>query len=161
MDLIKAWNRFPQDFFSAYGFAEYAIALIASYCSKRYQCAKNGSSFSLYLEIFRGVPQSLILGPILFNLFINGLVLFIQETKVCNFANDKIIYSYSPNFKEATSKLSIDTFFILNWFRINSMVGNPSKFQIMFPGSNIDNNKITVIKNMRVKSRSEAKLPDI
>ena len=88
-------------------------------------------------------------------------MLFIQETKVCNFANDKIIYSCSPNFKETTLKLSIDTYFVFNWFRINSMVANPIKFQIMFPGSNIDNNKIKVIKGKGIKSRSEVKLPDI
>ena len=58
-------------------------------------------------------------------------------------------------------KLSIDTYFVFNWFRINSMVANPIKFQIMFPGSNIDNNKIKVIKDKRIKSRSEVKLPDI
>ena len=41
------------------------------------------------------------------------------------------------------------------------MVANPIKFQIMFPGSNIDNNKIKVIKDKRIKSRSEVKLQDI
>ena len=42
----------------------------------------------------------------------------------------------------------------LNWFRINSMVANPGKFQIMFLGSNIDNGNITfMIENKRVKSR--------
>ena len=48
---------------------------------------------------------------------------------------------------------------ILNWFRINSMVTNPGKFQIMFLGSNIDNSKLTfMIENKRAKSRSEVKL---
>ena len=53
-------------------------------------------------------------------------------------------------------KLSNGTHLILNWFRINSMVANPSKFQIMFLGSNIDNSKIIfMIENKRVKSRSK------
>ena len=69
------------------------------------------------------------------------------------------LYSCSPNFEEATLKLSDDTHLIPNWFRINSMVANPGKFQIMFLGSKIDNNKITfMIENKRVKSRSEVKL---
>ena len=84
---------------------------------------------------------------------------FIQKTETCNFADDTTIYSCSPNFEEATLKLSNDTHLILNWFRINSMVANPGKFQIMFLGSNIDNSKITfMIENKRVKSRSEVKL---
>ena len=116
-------------------------------------------TFSSYLEILRGVPQGSILGPILFNLFINDLMFFVPETEVCNFANDTTIYSCSPYFEEATLKLSNDTHLILNWFRINSMVANPGKFQLMFLGSNIDNSKITfMIENKRVKSRSEVKL---
>ena len=84
---------------------------------------------------------------------------FIQETEVCNFADDTTIYSCSPYFEEATLKLSNDTHLILNWFRINSMVANPGKFQIVFLGSNIDNSKITfMIENERVNSRSEVKL---
>ena len=39
------------------------------------------------------------------------------------------------------------------------MVANPGKFQIMFLGLNIDNSKITFMKeNKRVKSRREVKL---
>ena len=56
-------------------------------------------------------------------------------------------------------KLSNDTHLVLNWFRINSMVATPGKFQIMFLGSNFDNSKITfMIENKRVKSRREVKL---
>ena len=55
-----------------------------------------------------------------------------KETEVCNFADD---------FKETTLKLCNGTHLILNWFRINSMVANPGKFQIMFLESNIDNSK--------------------
>ena len=83
------------------------------------------------------VPQGSIIGPIFFNLFINHLIFFIQETEVRNFADDTTIYSCSPNFGEATLKLSNDTHLILNWFRISSMVANPGKFQIMFLGSNM------------------------
>ena len=65
-------------------------------CSWDYQCVKIRSTFSSYLEILRGFPQGSILGPILFNLFINDLMFFIQETEVCNFADDTTIYSCSP-----------------------------------------------------------------
>ena len=118
--------------------------LIANYLSNRYHHLKIGSTFSSYLEILRGVPQGSILGPILFNLFINDLMFFIQETEVCNFADDTTIYSCSSYFEDATLKLSNNTHLILNWFRINSMVANPGNIQIMFLGANIDNSKITL-----------------
>ena len=83
------------------------------------------------------------------------------QTEVCNFADNTTIHSCSPNFEEATLKLSNDTHLILNWFRVNSMVANPGKFQI-FLGSDIDNSKITfMIEHKRVKSRNEVKLLNI
>ena len=146
MDLSKAFGCILRDLLlaklSAYGFDESAITLIVNCLSNRYQRVKIGSRFSSYLEILRGVPQGSILGPILLKLFVNDSMFFIQETKVCNFADDTTIYSCSPYFEEATLKLSNDTHLILNWFRINSMVANPGKFQIMFLVSNIDNSKI-------------------
>ena len=163
MDLRKAYDCLPHDLLlaklSAYGFDSSAITLIANCLSNRYQRVKIGSTFSSYLEILRGVPQGSILGPILFNLFINDLMFFIQETEVCNFADDTTIYSCSSNYEEATQKLSADTHLVLNWFRINSMVANPSKFQIMFLGSNIDNNEITfMVEDKKVRSKTEVKL---
>ena len=98
---------------------------------------------------------------VMFLIFHVGLMFFIQETEVCNFADDTI-YSCWPYFEEATLKLSNGTHLILNWFRINSMVENPGKFQITFLGSNIDNSNITfMIENKRVKSRNKVKLPGI
>ena len=163
MDLSKAYDCLPHDLLlaklSAYGFDSSAITLIANYLSNRYQRVKIGPTFSSYLEILRGVPQGSILCPILFNLFINDLMFFIQETEVCNFADDTAIYSCSSNYEEATQKLSADTHLVLNWFRINSMVAYPSKFQIMFFGSNIDNNEITfMVENKKVRSKTEVKL---
>ena len=163
MDLSKAYDCLPHDLLLAkllaYGFDSSAITLIANYLSNRYQRVKIGSTFSSYFEILRGVPQGLILGPILFDLFINDLMFLIQETEVCNFANDTTIYSCSSNYEEATQKLSADTHLVLNWFRINSMVANPSKFQIMFLGSNIDNNEITfMVEDKKVRSKTEVKL---
>ena len=159
MDLSKAYDCLPYDLplakLSGYGFDESTITLTANYLSNRYQRVKIESTFSSYLEILRVVAQGSIVGPILFNLFIDDLLCFIQETEVCYFADDTTIYSCWPYFEEATLKLSNNTRLILNWFRINSMVVNPGKFQIMFLGSNIDNSKIIYLW---VNSRSEVKL---
>ena len=163
MDLSKACDCLPHDLLiaklSAYGFEDSATSLISDYLSKRYQRVKIGSVFSSYLEILRGVPQVSILGPILFNFLINGLIFFIQETEVRNFADDTTIYSCSLNYKEAAYKLYNITYIVLNWFKVNSMAANPGKFQIIFRGSKIDNSKITfAIENKQIKCKREVKL---
>ena len=88
MDLSKSYDCLSHDLLLAkllaYGFDESAIKLIANYLSNRYQRVKIGSTFSSYLEILRAIPQGSILGPILFNLFINDLMFFIQETEAIN-----------------------------------------------------------------------------
>ena len=150
MDLSKVYDCLLHGLLlvklSAYGFDESAIALMASYLSDRYQHVKIRSTFTCYLKILRGVPQGSILGPILFKLFMNDLMFFIQETEVCNFASEITIYSCLPNFEEGTLRLSNDMHLILNWFKINIMVANSGKSQ-MFLGSNIDNSKITFMKS--------------
>ena len=163
MDLSKAYDCLPHDLLiaklSAYGFEDSATSSISDYLSKRYQRVKIGSVFSSYLEILRGVPQCSILGPILFNIFINDLIFFIQETEVCNFADDTTIYSCLLNYEEVVHKLSNDTYIVLNWFKVNSMAANPGKFQIMFLGSKIDNSKITfAVENKQIKWKREVKL---
>ena len=89
----------------------------------------------------------------------NELIFFIQETEACNFANDTTIYSRSLNHKEAALKLSNDTSIVLNWFKVNSMVANPGKFQIMFLRSKIDSNEIILeIENKQIKCKREVEL---
>ena len=62
------------------------------------------------------------------------------------------------NFEDANQKLSNHTHIVLNWFRINSMVANPGKFQIMFLRVKIDNNNIKfMVEDKILQSKREVK----
>ena len=95
---------------------------------------KIGSSYSVWNEIKRGVPQGSILGPLLFNVFINDIFMFIEKTEVCNFADDNTIYDCGEDLSNILQNLKHNVKILLKWFRMNSLQANPGKFQFMILG---------------------------
>ena len=55
------------------------------------------------------VPQGSIIGPILFNVFISDLLLFIKETVTCNFADDTTLYACGGDLDTISNKLELET----------------------------------------------------
>ena len=51
------------------------------------------------------MPLESILGPLLFNFFINDIFYFTQGAYICNFADDNSVYSIEDNFKEVKTML--------------------------------------------------------
>lgn len=80
MDLSKAFDCLPHDLLllklSNYGVNDSALNLLKSYLSDRKQCFKLSQCSSQMLEIYKGVPQGSILGPILFKYFVNDIYFF-------------------------------------------------------------------------------------
>ena len=140
MDLSKAYDCIPHDLLiaklEAYGFSVPSLKLIYSYLTNRKQRIKIGSSFSRWLEIIFGVPQGSILGPLLFNIFINDFFHFILETEICNFADDNTLYTCDSSLENVLVRLNIEAKNAVKWFQNNSMVANPAKFQLLFIGLN-------------------------
>ena len=108
--------------------------MIYRYLASRKHRVKMKSTYSSWLDIKSGVPQGSVLGPLLFNIFINDIFYAIEDSEICNFADDNTIYVLSHSVEAMIAKLKIDIYNTLNWFDSNSMVANPSKFQVVFLG---------------------------
>ena len=138
MDLSKAYDCIPHELLIAKlkccGIGNGSLRLLLDYLTNRKQRTKIGSSCSSWCDINTGVPQGSILGPLLFNIFINDLFFSITKSEVYNFADDNTLYTCNKNLEHAFSNLKYDLRSVLDWFKINSMKANPGKFQFMVLG---------------------------
>ena len=135
MDLSKAFDCIPHDLLiaklHAYGITKKSLTFLYSYLKSRKQGVKINYTKSLYQILLSGVPQGYILGPVLFNLFINDLFLFIKEADLANFADDNTLHVSKKNLAEVLEVLEREFETAINWFKENNMIVNPDKFQTM------------------------------
>ena len=123
MDLSKAFDCLPHKILlsklSAYGLSDEAVLLLKSYLSDRKQRIKLNNIVSSWSEIKKGVPQGSILGPLLFNVFINDIFYFIEHGTLYNYADDNTISFSLPDFNRLIQVLQKESSTLINWFRIN------------------------------------------
>ena len=93
MDLSKTHDCLRHDLsiakLEAYGLGNGSLKL--DYLIFRKQRTKVGSAYSKRSKIRRGIPQGSISGLILFNIFINDIFMIIEQSAICNFADDNTL----------------------------------------------------------------------
>ena len=138
MDLSKAFDSIDHKLLvakqAAYGPNSQSLAVIQEYLNNRLQRTKVGLHTSSWLLMKHGVPQGSILGPLLFNIFINDFVHALEKTDLCNFADDNTIYSTADSLATVMDNLEHDIKLAVQCFRINQLAVNPSKFQMIILG---------------------------
>ena len=109
MDLSKALDTLNHDLLitklGVYGFETDALRYLKSYLTNRKQRARVNKTFSEWERITAGVTQGAILGPPLFNMFLNDLFLFISNSSLSNYANDNTLYTFGDNVKKIKDNL--------------------------------------------------------
>ena len=126
-------------------------------CDRQQRVKVNGS-FSSWKELTRGVPQGSVLGPLLFNIYINDLLLFIQSSDICNYADDTAIYACDKNLENITHKLENDCNVVLEWFANNIMKSNADKCHLLVIGKRYDDPVAVKIGSAEIVNSSEEKL---
>ena len=163
MDLSKAFDCIPHDLLiaklDAYGFDKRSCKLVYSYLKGRQQCVKINGTHSTFHTILAGVPQGSILGPVLFNLFINDFYSFIHNTSPHGYADDNTLSKVADSRDQVVEDLTKDANISIDWLTDNDMIANPSKFQVIFPTKLKDQQSIDIkIKDKTISSKNEVEI---
>ena len=105
VDLSKAFDTINHDLLlaklRAYGFSTSALNLLYSYLKNRTQKVVINNKTNSSEVVIAGVPQGSIDLPLVFNLFINELILFLYTTVLSNYEDGNNLYAIG-NDKEET-----------------------------------------------------------
>ena len=131
-----------------------------SYLSQRKQWVKIGPSRSYWGNLSHGVPQGSILGPLIFNIFLNDVFYVLdKQCNLYNYADDNTLVNSDACILSLKSKLEKSANMASHWFANNHMKSNFSKFQAMILNNHPDSCEISLrVANTDVKLNDCVKL---
>lgn len=142
-----------------YGVRGIALKWFESYLSNRDQAVRVGGCVSSVLPVSIGVPQGSILGPILFNLYINDMYNSYRSLSFMHYADDTTVFLRGRNLDELAATMSQGLSSIDIWLRANVLSLNLAKTKLMIftnkhivdePDIFINGGRLSVVKSVNM-----------
>lgn len=135
------------------------IKIIKSYLADRYIQVKVQEQTSNRFKIEAGVPQGSVLGPALFNLFINDIPKF-QNTQLAIYADDTALYAHSYYAQAAQLQNQIHIDLILKYFETWKIKINSEKTENIIFTRKFTNDKVQKqlkVQNLNIQQTKSVK----
>ena len=162
LDFAKAFDTVNHEILlnklEYYGIRGTAFNWFKSYLTNRMQCTEIGNTQSKLDLIRHGVPQGSVLGPLLFLLYINDIVLSSDLCKFTLFADDTSLFYSHKNKIEGSKILNAELTKIAEWLGANKLSLNVKKSKLL-----IFSNKCIKVnnENLTVSAESEGIIDSI
>ena len=93
--------------------------LLAKLQANRWQRTNANASFSSWYILLIGVTQGFVLGPLLFNIYLNDLFHLMKCTNVSSYADDTTFHVCDSDLKDLITRLEQDSLLAIEWFQAN------------------------------------------
>lgn len=135
------------------GVPDYIVKLISSYLNDRFFVVRQANALSSQRPILAGTVQGSVLGPTLFNIYINDIPKYFK-TEIALFADDTVVYSKSHNPKYATLAVQHHINILQTWLNDWKIGINVDKNAAMMFNKNKKNHTIHKYKYLKMFNHS-------
>jgi exonuclease III len=111
------------------------LKILTSYLDRRMQTVKIGNERSETRRVTSGVVQGSVLGPLLFNVFINEIAKLNLSGELFLYADDVVLVNSHPLKKPISHIVQQDMSEILSFIRNKKLLLNPKKTRLMIAHS--------------------------
>ena len=118
-----------------YGARNNELSWFQSYLSNRLQCCKVNGKLSKLETVTCGVAQGSCLGPVLFILYLNDLLLSVQHSQVNMYADDTCLSFSAKSIPVINERVNEDLECLKTWLAGNKLSLNVANTQSLIIGS--------------------------